>query len=214
MEHFTCKYCGKECLNLNSLRQHEVRCKENPDRKVSWLERYNYTKHPPHNQYTKAQRLGNPKPELSAESRERMAAAWKGKHLTDEMKNKISNSLSNYYLENPEKIPYRLWHSSDVSYPEQYFKDVFEEENIDLKYHLQIGLYELDFYNEEHKTYVEIDGATHYKKHVQEIDKRKDAYLSSLGWKGMRIKWDEYKKLSFEEKRDVIETIKLFVSSK
>lgn len=27
-----CKYCGKECKNLNSLRQHEIRCKENPNR--------------------------------------------------------------------------------------------------------------------------------------------------------------------------------------
>ena len=27
-----CKYCGKECKNLNSLRQHEIRCKLNPDK--------------------------------------------------------------------------------------------------------------------------------------------------------------------------------------
>lgn len=27
-----CKYCGKECKNLNSLRQHEIRCKQNPNR--------------------------------------------------------------------------------------------------------------------------------------------------------------------------------------
>ena len=26
-----CKYCGKECKNLNSLKQHEIRCKENPN---------------------------------------------------------------------------------------------------------------------------------------------------------------------------------------
>lgn len=28
-----CKYCNKECHNLNSLKQHELRCKENPNRK-------------------------------------------------------------------------------------------------------------------------------------------------------------------------------------
>lgn len=27
-----CQYCGKECKNLNSLKQHECRCKENPNR--------------------------------------------------------------------------------------------------------------------------------------------------------------------------------------
>jgi len=28
-----CQYCGKECKNQNSLVQHEIRCKENPNRK-------------------------------------------------------------------------------------------------------------------------------------------------------------------------------------
>lgn len=32
MEKFICKYCGKECKNKNSLAQHEIRCKENPNR--------------------------------------------------------------------------------------------------------------------------------------------------------------------------------------
>jgi hypothetical protein len=27
-----CKYCGKECKNENSLKQHEIRCKSNPNR--------------------------------------------------------------------------------------------------------------------------------------------------------------------------------------
>lgn len=28
---YKCKYCSKECKNLNSLRQHEIRCKQNPN---------------------------------------------------------------------------------------------------------------------------------------------------------------------------------------
>lgn len=27
-----CRFCGKECHNINSLKQHECRCKQNPDR--------------------------------------------------------------------------------------------------------------------------------------------------------------------------------------
>ncbi len=27
-----CKYCGKECKNLNSVKQHECRCKLNPNK--------------------------------------------------------------------------------------------------------------------------------------------------------------------------------------
>ncbi len=34
MEIKYCKYCGKECKNLNSLKQHECRCKNNPNRKA------------------------------------------------------------------------------------------------------------------------------------------------------------------------------------
>lgn len=29
-----CRFCGKECKNKNSLIQHEIRCKENPNRKA------------------------------------------------------------------------------------------------------------------------------------------------------------------------------------
>lgn len=29
-----CQYCGKECHNLNSLKQHECRCRKNPNRKA------------------------------------------------------------------------------------------------------------------------------------------------------------------------------------
>mgnify|MGYP001766121046 CR=1 FL=1 len=32
-EELFCKYCHKQCKNLNSLKQHELRCKLNPDRK-------------------------------------------------------------------------------------------------------------------------------------------------------------------------------------
>lgn len=29
---FNCKYCNKECKNKNSLVQHEIRCKLNPNK--------------------------------------------------------------------------------------------------------------------------------------------------------------------------------------
>lgn len=213
MEKFICRYCGKECKHKNSLTQHELRCKENPNKIKSGFEIYNDRGHIGYNQYTKAKKLGLPKPQLSKQARLILSKNWKGKHLTDEIKQKISNSCKEYYLNNPDKIPYKLWHSSDISYPEQYFMDVFKNENINLKYHLQVGLYELDFYNEENKKYVEIDGSTHYKENVKAIDKRKDDYLNSLGWHGIRIKWDEFKKLSYEEKHKIIIDIKTFVEN-
>ena len=38
---FYCKYCGKECKNLNSLKQHECRCKENPNRINVFIDNFN-----------------------------------------------------------------------------------------------------------------------------------------------------------------------------
>lgn len=36
-----CKHCGKQCKNKNSLTQHELRCKENPDHILSIVEGFN-----------------------------------------------------------------------------------------------------------------------------------------------------------------------------
>jgi len=33
-----CKFCVKECINENSLRNHERLCKKNPDKQITWLE--------------------------------------------------------------------------------------------------------------------------------------------------------------------------------
>ena len=38
------KYCGKECKNTNSLKNHERLCKSNPDRQESSFVKYNKTK--------------------------------------------------------------------------------------------------------------------------------------------------------------------------
>ena len=44
MEEFVCKYCGKECKNTNSLKNHERLCKSNPNRQESPFVKYNKTK--------------------------------------------------------------------------------------------------------------------------------------------------------------------------
>lgn len=37
---YNCKYCGKECKNANSLRNHERLCKQNPNRQLTSYEKY------------------------------------------------------------------------------------------------------------------------------------------------------------------------------
>lgn len=112
---------------------------------------------------------------------------------------------------NPNKIPYLLNHSSKMSYPEQYFMEVFKNEGIDLKYHKMINRYELDFYNDNLKKYVEIDGEQHYLEDSIIRDKKRTEYLSSLGWVGMRIRWSEYQKKNEKERKELIMQIKEFM---
>ena len=208
---YICKYCGKECKNANSLRNHERLCKSNPNRQESSFVKYNKTKGDVWNKgLTKEtndslRRAG----EKLKRHLEKFGAPNKGKSMSDEQKKKISVSRTNFLKENPDKIPYLLNHSSKISYPEQYFIELFNLENIDLQYHKQVGLYQLDFYNEDKKLYLEIDGEQHYQEKSIERDEKRTQNLSSKGWKLiMRIRWSEWKTYSEIEKKKVIEFIK------
>lgn len=105
-----CKYCGKECKNNNSLVQHQIRCKNNPDSIPSSFIKYNediklgikiksYS-----NQYTKAECLGLEKPIVSEETRNKQKY-WLGKNLSKETKEKLSNTICN-------KIDNDEWHTN------------------------------------------------------------------------------------------------------
>jgi len=132
-----------------------------------------------------------------------------GRKLTEDHKKKISVSRKKYLNEHSDQIPYLLNHSSKESYPEKYFIEIFEKENIPLKYHLQIGIYQLDFYNEIKGICLEIDGEQHFLKEKDiERDIKRTVYLESLGWKIIRIRWSEYQKKSTEEKHEVIQSLK------
>lgn len=215
-----CQYCGKECKSLNSLKQHECRCKQNPNRiNLNYLINNNtnkicgWTKRKKNsNQFIKAKELGLQKPEFSEETKQKLSNLRKGKKHSQETKNKISQSYKSFLEKHPDKIGWIINHSSKKSYAEKYFEEVFKNENIDLKYHKQIGRYELDFYNEELMKYIEIDGHQHTDtEYMIQHDKERDQYLENLGWKGMRIRWSEYKKLNIEERKKIIYNIKLFI---
>lgn len=208
-----CQYCGKECKNSNSLKNHERLCKLNPNREISNWVNYNNDKNAKHsNRYIKAKEEGK-KIIISEETRKKCGEAFKGKHHSDETKQKISESYKKYLKENPNKIGWIINHSSKKSYPEQYFEKLFINEGIPLKYHKQIDRYELDFYNEELKKYVEIDGEQHYTDKMIQHDNERDTYLLNLGWNGLRIRWSEYKKLSEKEKEEKIQEVKTFLFS-
>jgi hypothetical protein len=70
-----CQYCNKLCKNANSLRQHEIRCKNNPDKifiKGNTVKGKNGR-----NQFIKARELGLPAPVISKETRAKFIGGTK-----------------------------------------------------------------------------------------------------------------------------------------
>lgn len=82
---YVCVYCGKQCKNKNSLVQHEIRCKENPDRIVATGNKIVWTE--------------ERKKEHSRKIKEGIEKSdyIPGQQLTDEVKAKISKSSKEHH---------------------------------------------------------------------------------------------------------------------
>ena len=103
MQEYICQYCGKQCKNANSLIQHEIRCKENPNKiDMSYIKTGHSKGHKGTNQFIKAKELGLEKPDISEYTRYKIGTAWRGKQHTDEEKKKISEGIRKAIINNPE----------------------------------------------------------------------------------------------------------------
>ena len=131
--------------------------------------------------------------------------------MSNEHKQKLSKSQTNYLV----KTGLNRWskaHSSKRTYPEKYFVEIlkdFCEEQYIIK-----GLpYKLDFANIKHKIAIEIDGEQHYvEKNYIEHDKIRNLKLEEFGWKTIRIRWSQFKKMSKEEKEKLIKTLLEYIA--
>lgn len=131
---------------------------------------------------------------------------------SQETKDKISASRKKYLLENPDKVPYLLNHSSKESYPEKYFTEVFKNEGIDVVKNFRIGLYQLDFSIPEKKIDIEVDGSQHYfDKKIVDSDIKRTKFLEENGWDVIRINWSHYSKLYLYEKELFVNKLKKYV---
>lgn len=103
MKEYICQYCGRKCKNLNSLRQHEIRCKLNPNKiDMGYIKPGHSNGHKGTNQFIKAKELGLEKPIISEDTRYKIGNAWRGKQHTNKEKKKISEGIRKAIINNPE----------------------------------------------------------------------------------------------------------------
>jgi hypothetical protein len=91
-----CKYCNKLCKNLNSLKQHEVRCKSNPNRIVI-KPSYGMLGKKGGNQFTTGRQS-----KMKPETIEKIRISNTGKRWDDEKKRAHSESMKLAVINHPE----------------------------------------------------------------------------------------------------------------
>ena len=211
-DNLECQFCGKLCKNRNSLCNHERLCKHNPNRQQSPFIAYNNS--PDHVAWNKG---------LTKQTDERVAKqansiaeyyktnmpAWAGKHHNADTRHKISLARKAYLIEHPDKVPYKLNHSSKESYPEHYFHELFQNEGINLQREYYCLGYYLDFCDVAKKIDIEIDGEQHYvDERIIAHDEIRTKALEAAGWYIFRIRWSTYQQSSKEERIKIIDNIK------
>lgn len=179
MEYLYCQYCNKECKNLNSLRQHEIRCKQNPNKiNLDYLSNRDYTNFNwnPSNQFIKAKQEGK-KYKVSEETKNKLKKSWLGKKHTKEEIEKISNGMKIAVRKYPESYSasnvcgrvkhydYKgfkidgLWELEVAKYLDsKNIKWIKPMNGFEYKWNNDIHIYYPDFYLPEYDYYIEVKG--------------------------------------------------------
>ena len=207
---YQCRFCGKICKGKNSLIQHELRCKFNPEKikVVSNFISYNekikndeiqreYT-----NQFDKARKQGLEIPKVTEETRKKISKSKKERKVTEETKEKIRNTQKKNYC-GKSRWYTQLQHR--LSYAEQYFLDIFGN----AKWHYHVNRYFLDVAYPDKKVYIEIDGSQHKNDpNVVLHDIERTDILNKEGWLLIkRIYWPDFVKLNNADRHIYVEDI-------
>lgn len=162
--HFHCQYCDKEIANKGCLVLHERSCRKNPN-------------------ICKTENIKN----ISKIKKE---GYWKGKHLSNETKQKIRESLQKWKENNKEKF---IAYSKGQSIVYENFKQYLRNNNIDFVEEFcpypEERLYRLDISWPDEKIAIEINGSQHYDKdgNLNEYSLEKQRFFENKGWKIIQI---------------------------
>lgn len=175
-ETYNCRYCGKECIGKNSLVQHEIRCKENPERlimatnSVSNFIKYNEDcrkgiRHHPHKGQTKdtceSLRKQSETKQVMKTNGEYIGG-FKGCKHTSETKEKMRVSAMNY-LKEMKNVTCPRYNVNSI----QYMNFLNEERGWNLQHaenggEVEICGYYVDGYDKEQNIVFEYDEPRHY----------------------------------------------------
>ena len=191
-----CQYCNKQCKNsINSLRNHERLCKENPNKQES---NFKYVKVPWNKGLTK-------KDPRVAKNAENVSKSLKGKPSktiwTEEMRQAKSEWRKKLHAEHPETHPNRrlAGNRKNMSYPEKIAFDFLTKNQIKFDHNKKIGRYYPDFVID--KLIIEIDGE---RWHDKEKDSKRDLELQMLGYTVIRINAKDYIEFRLNEILSVV----------
>lgn len=200
---YFCQFCNRKTINAGANKKHENTCKNNP--KPVKYRYHNKGGRVPWNKgltketsYTIRKYSENNSINYRGENN-----SFYGKKHSEETKDKISKSRKKFIEENPHMSPWVYSHyTKRKSYAERYWKKIFTTFGLNFEEQHPVSRYCLDFAVLEYKIDIEIDGEQHY--HDQKIvksDIRRTEYLESVGWKVIRIRWSDYKKLPTKHDR-------------
>lgn len=208
---FICKYCGKKIGNKGALVGHENVCKLNPN-KISYPNRKGNggksANHIASNQYIKAKNEGR-EIHISDETRFKIGIGWRNKHLTNEMKEKISNSRKKWLSEHKDQHVWKR-NSKFLSIPcenlKQYLKDkginfVEEYEPFnDINYCLDIAW-------PDEKIAIEVNGNQHYNKDgsLNKYYQKRHNLFVERGWKIFEIHYTKCYNININDFNDILE---------
>lgn len=136
----------------------------------------------------------------------------KGRKHSEETKKRISENRKKWIKENPDKSPYLMSHKSrGETYPERYFREWLEKENIPFQQEYRFKLFAFDFLVNE-RVDLEIDGGQHKNdKRIIEHDIKRDTKTQEAGFVVYRIEWCNYQRLTHEEKEKFLMELKKFL---
>jgi len=189
-----CKYCNQERKNNNSLINHERLCKSNPNRQFTIFSDKQFQKnnkaHGNENQYTKAKKMGLPKPEVSLEIRKKLSNAIKQrpKEFTKAIGEKVSKTIM-------KKVADGTWHTSLAKHMHIKYKGVNLHGSWEYKYAQYLDSLNIKWIRNTDSFTYEFDGKMrNYTPDFYLPDS--DKYIEIKGYKTKKddAKWSQFPK--------------------